>query len=148
VRQADVFDRTYRFSSEACIGIEKPLLTSCSSKLLSLVTYNCEFPDSRLATLAETESLYTTEINFRLQKVKQWRILILRSGLAKRYTKHSNYSSARPELRIGDSQLAERRTVRSHDETQQESRLVTVCTFVRQTAESFKNYHPPWLERV
>ena len=70
VRQADVFDRTYRFSSEACIRTEQPLLTFCRSKLLSLVTDNCEFPNSQLATLAGTESLYTTGINFSLQKVK------------------------------------------------------------------------------
>lgn len=70
MRQADVFDRTYRFSSEACIGTEQPLLTFCRSKLLYLVTENCEFSDSQLATLAGTQSLYTTDINFSLQKVE------------------------------------------------------------------------------
>ena len=70
MRQDDVFDRTYRFSSEACIGTEQPLLTFCRSKLLSLVTDNCKFPNSQLATLAGTESLYKKEINFSLQKVK------------------------------------------------------------------------------
>lgn len=70
MRHADVFDRTYRFSSEACIGTEQPLLTFCRSKLLSLVTDDCVFPSSQLTTVAGTEFLYTTKINFSLQKVK------------------------------------------------------------------------------
>ena len=60
----------HRFSSEASIGTEQPLLTFCRSKLLSLVNDNCEFLSSQLATLAGTESLYTTEIHFSLQTVK------------------------------------------------------------------------------
>jgi hypothetical protein len=69
VKMTAAFDRAYRFSSEASIWTEQPLLTLCRSELLSWVKDNCEFPDAQLATLAGTESLYTTEINFSLQKV-------------------------------------------------------------------------------
>jgi hypothetical protein len=70
VKMADAFDRAYRFSFEASIWTEQPLLTLCRSELLSWVKDNCEYPEAQLATLAGTESLYTTEINFSLQKVK------------------------------------------------------------------------------